>query len=269
MRIDSLRMCISRRSVQRTVLPTLALALALAVGVAAMTSSNASAQAPKSAHRAAACTKTPNVIILVYQFFSEPTSNGCWSYNRIYQNAGQGANTWKICHGDGSVQGSGANRIFDDTSPGSALSTETSRINACGNLYAEFAARRPQNGENWCSNHGYSSPCWRRNAGTVVSVSRYGAETYSSDNAVSDYWSTWAASGNGASPSNSFPTLNIRPDVWNNTFNTNVLASDILFLCNNGGSTLGIYAGAGSGSQTTSQTDVNTISNALNACTTS
>jgi hypothetical protein len=221
--------------------------------------------------RTVACTKTVTVLIAVYQFFSQPTANGCWGYNRPYQNAGQGNGTWKICYRDGSVQGTGPNRIYDDTSPGMTLSGETSRINNCGNLYGEYLAKRPQNGENWCTNRGYPSSCWRRNSGTIVSVSRYFAEVFTDDFSVENLFNTWQATGSGASPANSYPIYNIRPHVFNNTGSSLVLYNDVVTWCNRAGNGgyYSIYAGASGGlfNQTVTQGDVNTFSNAMNACT--
>jgi hypothetical protein len=226
-------------------------------------------EGPVTPATALSCTRSVTVLIQVYQFFSEPVSNGCWGYNRSWQNAGKGNNTWKICRGDGVVFGSGVNRVFDDTSPANALSTETSLINSCGNLYAEDMARRSGS---WCGSNGYPSPCWRRNAGTVVSVSRYLAELYSGDGAVDDQYSYWTATGYGANPSNSFGIWNIRPLVFNNVLTTTPLYNKIISACQIAaahGGYFGIYAAAASGSLTTSQTDVNTVSDAMNFCTTS
>src|SRR2546421_4565029 len=128
----------------------LAAAIVAALAALALVTSVANAAAgPQRVHRTkriTACTRSVTVLIQVYQFFSQPTSNGCWGYNRSVQNAGQGMGNWTICFGNGSQTGTGPNRVFDDTSPGMTLSVETSRINNCGNLYGENMARRSQNG---------------------------------------------------------------------------------------------------------------------------
>jgi hypothetical protein len=222
---------------------------------------------------AVACTRNVTVLIQVYQFFSEPSSNGCWGYNRSYQNAGQGMNNWTICLRDGSHLGSGPNHVYDDTSPAQALSGENSRINGCGNLYGEDMARRSQlTSENWCTNHGYPNPCWRRNAASV-SVARYFAELYSDDSSVDNYYPAWTATGNGANPTNSFGIWNIRPIVFNNVGTTSTLFNKVVGMCQIAaahGGYFSIYAGAAvSGALTVTQTDVNTFSSAMNSCTTS
>jgi hypothetical protein len=222
---------------------------------------------------ATACTKHVTVLIQVYQFFSEPTSNGCWGYNRSVQNAGQGNGTWTICLRDGSKIGTGSNKVYDDTSPAQPLGPETSYINGCGNLYGEDMYRGYQNGENWCTNHGYPSPCWRRNSGTVVSVSRYFAELYAGDANVDNYYSAWTATGNGASPSNSFGIWNIRPIIFNAQGSTFPLYNKVIGMCQiaaGHGSYFSIYAGQSNNvySQTVTQTDVNTFSSTMNDCTT-
>jgi hypothetical protein len=255
----------------------LAAAIVAALAALALVTSVANAAAgPQRVHRTkriTACTRSVTVLIQVYQFFSQPTSNGCWGYNRSYQNAGQGNGLWTICKADGTKIGSGPNRVFDDTSPAHSLSSETSYINGCGNLYGEDMYRGYQNGENWCSNHGYPNPCWRRNSGTVVSVSRYFAELYSGDGAVDDYYSVWTATGYGANPSNSFGIWNIRPLIFNAQGSSFPLYNKVIGMCQFAaahGGYFSIYAGASNGvfSQTVTQTDVNSFSDAMNYCTT-
>src|SRR6266568_5941772 len=244
----------------------LGLSLMLFIGAAGVLPTHATgATAPASVD--ATCTRTVTVLIQVYQFFSQPSSNGCWGYNRTVQNAGQGMNNWTICKNDtaGTKIGTGPNHVFDDTSPAKPLSMETSNINNCGNLYGEDMARRTQNGENWCTNHGYPSPCWRRNAANVV-VSRYFAELYSDDSHVDDYYSAWTATGNGANPSNSFGIWNIRPIVYNNVGTTTTLYNKVIGMCQiaaGHGGYYSIYAGqAISNNLTVTQTDVDTFSQA-------
>jgi hypothetical protein len=226
--------------------------------------------APISA--AVACTKTMTVLIQVHQFFSEPTSNGCWGYNRVRQNAGQGSGTWKICKADGSVIGDifAPNAVFDDTNPANPLASETNYIDICDSvIYGEDMARR-SSPEQWCAlNTANGGPCWRRNAANVT-VQRYFAELYSDDCCVDDYKSAWQQSGWGAYPGNSWALYNIRPLVFNHQFSTFPLFNLITTACNetpNGGY-YSIYAGIATGDLTTSQTDVDTFSSAMNSCTT-
>ena len=124
----------------------------------------------------------------VYSYLPRPRSNGCWSYERVVQ-----AN-WRIRHYDGSVSGTGRNWVYDDTSPLHDLRTETSRItsSASGRSYGyDFMARR--NG------------AWRRLDLNGV-VTRFFAETYSSDSTVNDYWSYWVAN-----PRIGRPMINVGP----------------------------------------------------------
>ncbi|MHB8470331.1 MAG: hypothetical protein ACYDCH_11350 [Gaiellaceae bacterium] len=144
---------------------------------------------------AAFCAKTIVVNFIVYGTMTAPVSNGCWAFNRIPQNATIGG-TFTICHGNGTKDGNGPNKVFDDTNPGNPLSPESSDISGCGStIYAEYMARRTQSSENWCSNHGFGSICWRENTGGV-SITRYFAELYSqSETSALEYASFWPGDG--------------------------------------------------------------------------
>jgi hypothetical protein len=259
-----------RSSIRSAGSPVRIALLALVVLSAVVSVQSSSARTRGEVSVAAACTRNVSVFILVYQFFSQPVGNGCWGYNRIYQNAGQGANNWKLCYGDGTSQGAGPNRAFDETSPANALSTETSRINACGSpSNIIYMAKRPQNAENWCSSRGYGTSCWRRNAGSVT-VKRFAAEVYSSESRTEDLYSTWTATGSGASPSNSIATYNIHPIIFNATGTTSSLYNAVYRWCRQTphGGFMSIYSGSTLSGPATTQTDVNTFSSAMSACTT-
>lgn len=206
---------------------------------------------------AAFCSKTIVVNFIVYGSMAAPVSNGCWAYNRIPQNAGVGSNTFTICNANGNITGSGPNKVFDDTNPANSLSTESSRISGCGStIYAEYMARRTQSSENWCSNHGFGTICWRENTGGV-SITRYFAELYgATESSALEYASYWPGDGS----SGSRPTMDINPDKGNQS----AIDSDVGWTCGQtpDGAYMSIY-----GSNGLSSTDENYIQGELNSCT--
>ena len=210
------------------------------------------------------CARNITVIIDVRQYWSNPgdsvvVPNGCWNYARVYQNAGRGANNWKICHNadGGSPEGSGANRVFEDTSPVNNLAAETALINQCGSLHTEYMAYRP-----------LSSGTWRRNPANVT-VARYAAELYTSNFDTDSIWDKWMAGGYGASRTNSFPMIDIQAKIYaNNHYN------GLYYLVHgdcvrNPKNTLYLYSGSTTNSigGATTQSDVDTTNAALNDCT--
>lgn len=185
-----------------------------------------------------ACSRTVLVTFAVYAFMPTPVSNGCWSYERVVQG------NWHICHYNGSVSGTGPRWVYDDTSPLHDLSTENSLILSCAAGHSsgyEFMARR--NG------------AWRKLNPNGV-VTRFYAETYSSDSAVNDYWSAWTANtGIGR------PMINVGPA-------SNATAQSVTeMVCRSvsSGTYIGIYA---SSEVSTANGKLNAIQTALNACTT-
>lgn len=206
---------------------------------------------------AAFCAKVIVVNFIVYGSMSAPVSNGCWAFNRIPQNAGGGSNTFTICHGDGTKNGTGPNKVFDDTNPANPLSGESSDISGCGStIYAEYMARRTQSSENWCSNHSFGTICWRENTGGV-SITRYFAELYSqSETSALEYSSFWPGDGS----SGSRPTMDINPDKGNEP----QIDSDVGWTCGQtpDGGYMSIY-----GSNGLSSTDEGYIQGELNSCT--
>jgi hypothetical protein len=252
----------------------LAAGAALLVVVAALVAASSGIAGPRVAHRSLACTKHITVVFDVYQYFPEPVSNGCWGYQRVVQNT----STFHICHWDGAVRAYGVQAVFDDTNPLHDWATESQNVWYCANyytgvnaIYAEYMAARSAS---WCGAHGYASPCWRRNAGSpAVASVRYFAELYSDDYHVLDQLSQWQATGYGANPANSRPTINIRPDAYNNRGTTYYMRSHITQICNltGDGQYMSMYAGPSGGAGTAtdlSGTDDAAINAALDACTT-
>lgn|GEM_PF-6935840 len=150
---------------------------------------------------------------------------------------------WHICHYDGRVSGTGPRWVYDDTSPLHDLSTETSRILNCAagrSSGYKFMARR--NG------------AWRKLNPNGV-VTRFYAETYSSDSTVNDYWSAWTANtGIGR------PMINVGPA-------SNATAQSVTeFVCRSvsSGTYIGIYS---SSEVSPNNGKLNAIQNGLNACT--
>jgi hypothetical protein len=246
-----------RMSTRRVIACTVALAAVAAFGASVGTpSSNAGG---RSAHRSAVtCTHRVTVEFIVYTWFDEPQSNGCWGYNRLVQNT----STFMICKYDGSLHGTGYNRVYDDTNPNNDYDQESYMINWCGTyggaygLWEYMAARD----SSWCADHGHSSPCWRRNDGGVYP--RYFAELYTPYNRK-DLLDEWQATGHGANPANSWPVVNFGPDLGVSLSN---LSSDVTTACNlvaDGGFT-SLYNGL----QQPTWEEEQTINNALDACTT-
>jgi len=109
------------------------------------------------------------VTFLMYRYLGSPVATGCWRFERPVQAH------WKRCHPPTHPQhpgaGSGPNWLYDDTNPEHNPATETSEISACakGNTgigYVMMARRL-----------GY----WRRTSPAGVTVTRFYAETYSSE----------------------------------------------------------------------------------------
>jgi hypothetical protein len=234
------------------------------------------------------CTKIANgqpiaVHIAVYQYFDDPNplGNGCWRYNRSVQNAGQRDYSWKICYSPGKpsiFDGWGANRVYDDTSPGVSLSSESYYLQSCGSTYyGEYMARRSGA---WCTNVGLPSPCWRRNPGPYtgflsanVTVGRYFAEVFSGDSDVDSYLGAWQNGGYGASRGNSYAQYNIRPKIYRQSgLTTYPLYREVWDECNRTASG-GLFSSYSASSQnqwalTTIQTDVNSFMNGMDRCST-
>jgi hypothetical protein len=245
---------------------------------------------PINTATAASCTGKQTVYFMVYQWWPNPNTvspapNGCWPYGRIYQNRDAESGNFMIGHSSGTaiyprLEGYGPLGIFDETNPAppQTNSSETFQLDYFAgwvsyNIHTEFMARRSQGANSWCTNRGYTATCWRRNPGTgLTQVSRYAAELYSGTFAVDDYWNTWAAGGYGASPTNSYPALNIQPLIYNYLGNTTQLYNKVLSRCKaNPTSTLYLYSGSTSSAigESTSSNDVIAVNKALNACTTS
>jgi hypothetical protein len=240
-------------------LPVVAVAVAALVvgGLVSASSSHASSKTQL------ACAKRITVVFQVYAAFQNPlpSSDGCWNWYRLVQNT----SAFLICKGDGSLTGHGYNGVFDDTNPANDGFTEAYRIQQCAayagspGIYAEFMAPRSAA---WCGQHGYASPCWRRN-NPGLSFVRYFAELYTPYN-VNDRMAAWKATGYGANPTNSYPVINVGVDIANGSsslFNHVTGACDTVA---NGGY-LALYDGLVS--MDAHPGAVATISNALNACT--
>lgn len=222
------------------------------------------------------CTKSITVLFLVNQGWTDPgsispTPRTCWRYASMRQRP----STYMICHEDGSLNGTGATRVFDDTNPMNDLNTEMNAITFCstlsggsGGIYAEYmAARNTDNSTHWCTDNSYQEPCWRRDnaSGAAGTISHYFAELYTSEFDVKSDKGNWLATGYGASPSNSSPVYNFLPDRGNPN---NVLYNDVTELCGlvgNGGF-ISLYAGD-TNFGTIQPGDQSTINTALNACT--
>lgn len=263
-----------RSRIRRAVLPSsrrLIVLGALLIAATAAASLSTNSTEPAAAASTTICTR-PHlyVFIDVRQYWTNPAEaavkpNGCWSVTRVYQNAGRGNYNWKICHNQdgGPPEGTGANRVFEDTSPVNSLATETALINQCGNLHTEYMALRPTSGGTW-----------RRNAANV-SVARYAAELYKGTSDTDSLWSKWMAGGYGASQTNSFPMINIQPNVYSafdhSQYNQyNGLYYEVHDDCvRNPKNTLYIYSGSTLSSIhfPTQQSDVETTNAALNDCT--
>lgn len=220
------------------------------------------------------CSKTVTVLITVFQFFSEPTSAGCWGYNRVYQNAGQGMNNWKLCYssrqpGGAHNVGAGPNNLYNESNPNVPLSTEQNEINGCGNLYAELMHRQTQlASEHWCDSHTTHPKCWRRDHANVV-VSRYFAEVYEQETDTDNIYSDWVSGLYGSGPSSDYAMYNIHPIVYS-AFHPNdnaPLYNKVLQWCQQtpDGGYLGIYSGAGN--PIVQPIDVDTFSAAMDWCT--
>jgi hypothetical protein len=143
------------------------------------------------------------------------------------------------------MSGSGANWLYDDTSPRHALRRETAKIASCaagrGGLAYEAMARR--NG------------AWRRTAPPGVRITRFYAETYSGDRAVDDHFRLWAAN-----PSIGRPVINIGPASPGTTY------SAVFHLCRSvrPGGYIGIYSKT---SVSPANGKLTQVQAALNACT--
>jgi hypothetical protein len=226
----------------RPTLPTLAVVLVATATLLAPQASSAHRLQPTATtadfQAAAACTRRVYVTFAVYSYMPLPSSNGCWSYERVVQG------NWQICHYDGRVSGSGRRWVYDDTSPLHNLGIETSRITSCasGRSYGyEFMARR--NG------------AWRKLNPNGV-VTRFFAETYSSNSTVNDYWSYWVAN-----PGIGRPMINVGPA-------SNATArSETEKVCRSVSSNtyIGIYS---SSAVSPGNGKLTAIQNGLNACTT-
>ena len=174
-------------------LPSAALlALLLAAGVHSASSARSGS--------AVGCTRRIYVTFFVYSTFPPPRNTRCWSYERPPQNLGR----WHICHWDRPTDGSGPNWIYDDTNPVHLpLSAEKANVARCaaggGPLGYEAMYRK--------------SGRWRRVAPARVRITRFYAETYSSEQAVDDYFAAWQANrGIGR------PLINVGPASAGRTY---------------------------------------------------
>lgn len=215
-----------------------ALGLAVAAGPLAATGLGS---APAPIANAAACKRQVNVTFFVYSFMPRAASNRCWRFERLPQ----APRAWRICHWDRPPTGSGANWLYDDTSPRHALRAERSKIAGCaagrGGLAYEAMARR--NG------------AWRRAAPAGVRITRFYAETYSGEGAVDDYLRLWAAH-----PSVGRPVINIGPASPGTTY------ASVFHLCRSvrSGTYIGIYSKT---RVSPANGKLTQVQNALNACT--
>ena len=144
-------------------------------------------QLPAPAARNASCTRRVYVTFFVYSTFPPPRNTRCWSYERPPQSLGR----WHICHWDKPTNGKGPNWIYDDTSPGHRpASAETSKVAACarGGGPLGYVAMARKNG------------AWRRTAPRGVKVTRYYAETYTSEGAVDNAFPAWLAKRSVGAP---------------------------------------------------------------------
>ena len=276
------------------------IALCAAVIVAAVALSLVSTTSTAvGATKTISCGKHITVYFVIYQYWGDPGArttaikpNGCWNYELINQNANRGDYSWSICHWPlpesdlGFLQGWGSKKVFDDTNPGStdSVSNETGAVDFCGlslgmgPVHTEFMANRNET-DSWCSTNFNRGRCWRRNAGDpgLVTVSRYGAELYSSDDTADNLWNMWVETGYGASPSNSYPVINIRPNIAAKRGGGGYLYGEVNTDCiKNPKNVLYIYSGPRKNYPGTeivdpttviSQADVEIVDLALNYCT--
>ncbi|HEU5269480.1 MAG TPA: hypothetical protein VFU36_06095, partial [Jatrophihabitans sp.] len=85
----------------------LAGATAIVAGLVLASPSHAAAQQPRVP---LTCAKTFSVTFIVYGTLTQPTSGGCWNYERV--NPSQNS-SWAIGHWNcGCLTGSGPNRVY-------------------------------------------------------------------------------------------------------------------------------------------------------------
>ena len=100
-------------------LMSLVAAAGMVAGLVLAPPSNAAARQPSIP---LSCAKTFSVTFIVYGTLSQPSSGGCWNYERV--NPSQNS-SWAIGHWTcACLTGSGPNRVYDDTSPAHDLGTE-------------------------------------------------------------------------------------------------------------------------------------------------
>jgi hypothetical protein len=209
--------------------------------------------------------------------YTNNAPNGCWGYNRYIQNT----STFQTCsYPSGQLYGTGPNRVFDDTNFSHPQPDETNQLVACetriggngspGNspMYAEYMA---------ASSSSCTTACWEKNtaSGSGVTIGRYYAETYSSNDRVADRFSVWQnGTQSGVSPSTVAGVINITPFIYNYSnglyHDWTALTNWVVNLCNATptGGYLSVYSNqpGGAGSGVVKGTAEQTIINAMNSC---
>jgi hypothetical protein len=257
------------------------IAILIILGLAMVNANRAEAMAPSTSSSSSCRSLVLNFITYgdtdKLTDYTNNSPDGCWGYNRLIQNT----STFETCsYPSGVLYGTGPNRVFDDTNLGNPQPDETNQLVACetriggngfpGNspMYAEYMGA-------------YSSTCtiscWEENSapGSGISIGRYYAETYSSNDRVGNLFSIWQnGTQSGVSPSTVAGVINITPFIYDYSnglyHDWTALSNWIVKLCNATptGGYLSVYSNqpGGAGTGVVKGTAEQTIINAMNSC---